>query len=351
MPNDPIETLTAEVEIFGIPQAPGMPPMADAIFHIRRRQDGAPGRARLGLPAYEGRRGPAGPPAAIHKGDATTAELTTLAATLTKDNLNWAWRNLDTNDQHVWDGEQFIVYADAYGTPGPTGPPPRLTAGDLTVAGEPVDIGYGLRVNGANGDYTISVDMPPSPKGEPGPPGPAGPILEATDIAPGQTPTDGDTIIVRDGLVHFEPAQRAPDLFTVGPDGFPTQNATTTTAKIDMFTLSIPAYPYPVRLDIDGEVDVQVSTTGQVAVEIRRDSATGALIGLGRTGNGDGWRPIRLRNHGDASITPETTNDPSVIPANTPTTLYVAAVKRGGSLFGWAVRKDYAQLRVKVERV
>lgn len=352
MPNDPIETLTAEVEIFAIPQAPGMPPLTDAILHVRRRQDGAPGRARLGLPAFEGRRGPAGPPAAIHKGDASAAELATLAGSLDTTNLNWAWRNTDDNSQYVWDGTEFVIYPDAYGTPGPVGPPPTLTAGDLTIGGQPADLGYGIRVTGAGpGTYAVSVDLPQPPPGDKGDPGDSGPILSATDLAPGQTPKDGDTLVVRDGLVYFEAPVRAPDLFSAGPDAFPTQNATTTTAKIDMLTLSIPAYPHPVRLDIDGEVDVDVSATGQVAIEVRRGSAGGTLIGLGRTGNGSGWRPVRIRNHADASITPETTNDPAIIPANTPTTLYIAAVKRAGSLVGWAIRSDAAQLRVKVERV
>ena len=135
MANDPIETITVDLEIFGIPQAAGMPPMTDTYLHVRRRQDGSAGKAVLGLPAYEGKEGPRGAPGAIHKGDRTTLQLQGLATTLGVGNTNWAYRNVDTNDQWIWTGDEFVIYVDAFGAEGPAGPPPELNPGVVKYDG------------------------------------------------------------------------------------------------------------------------------------------------------------------------------------------------------------------------
>ncbi len=60
MPEDPIERINVDLEVFAIPQTPGMPPMTNTVMHVRRRQDGAAERAVMGLPAFQGEPGERG---------------------------------------------------------------------------------------------------------------------------------------------------------------------------------------------------------------------------------------------------------------------------------------------------
>lgn len=350
MPDDPIERLSADIEIFAIPQAPGLPPMTDAVLHVRRRQDGAAGRARLGLPAYQGKPGPKGDPGAVHQGDRTTSQLDALRTVLDGRNVNWSYRNSQTNDQWVWTGDDFVVYHGVYGTPGPTGPAPVMTAGELTVDGDPVDAEFGVRVAGSAGEYTVSIDMPPSPPGEKGDPGASGPILDSVDIDETSTPDDGDGLvyIAGTGKLEWRPVGGAVDEYVVPPNAFPTTSVSATTTRIPLTVLTIPAQPYDYRLDITGDIDVDCSSSTAIDIEVRRTNEVGALVGLGRTPAASGWKPVFVRSHSDTAVGPESA--PDVLAGNA-VTLWVGAVKRAGVLSGWGVRSDRAQLRVKLQKV
>src|SRR5699024_1224377 len=131
-----IEKISADIEVFGIPQADGAPPMTVSYLHVRRRQNAAEGRAKMGLPAYTGEPGPAGPPGAIHQGDRDGDELDALATVLDKQHTTWAYRNTDTSDQYVSSGETWVICHGVYATPGPVGPAPVLTPGTLTIDGD-----------------------------------------------------------------------------------------------------------------------------------------------------------------------------------------------------------------------
>ena len=351
MPNDPIERLAADIEIFAIPQRPGMPPMTDAVMHVRRRQDGAAGQARLGLPAFEGQQGPAGPPGAVHQGDRTTSQLDALRTVLDGRNINWAYRNTQTNDQWVWTGEDFIIYHGVYGTPGPQGPAPTLTAGVLTVAGTPVTSGFGVHVGGSAGAYTVGVDMPAPPPGAPGPPGPSGSVINSVDVDPGSTPSNGDGLVFVEGTgkLVWQPSTTFVAEYVIPPSGFVTQSVSATTTRIELCSIMLPAMPYGYRLDISGDVDVDCRTSTQIDIEVRLGVSDGPLVGIGRTGAADGWRPVAIRSHSTVAITPETAAPD--MEAGGALTLVVAAVKRAGSTFGWGVRSDRAQLRIRLQRV
>lgn len=352
MPTDPIERLGADIEIFAIPQRPGTPPMTEAILHVRRRQDGAAGTARLGLPAYEGRPGPKGDPGAVHQGDRTTSQLDALRTALDGRNVNWAYRNSQTNDQWVWTGEDFVIYHGVYGTPGPVGPAPTMSAGTLTVDGQSVDTGlYGVRVGGSQGAYTIGIDMPPSPPGKKGDTGPGGVIIGSVDIDAASTPEDGDGLVYVGGTgkLEWRPASTGVPEYVVPPSGFPTQSVSATTTQIPLCTVQLPAQPWAYRLDVVGDLDIDCQSTTRVDIEVRLTDQSGPIVGIGRTGAQSGWRPVTIRSHSDAAITPETAT--AQVPAGTAVTVWVGAVKRAGSAWGWGVRNDYAQLRLKVIRV
>ncbi|OZF09801.1 hypothetical protein CH300_00020 [Rhodococcus sp. 15-1154-1] len=351
MANDPIETLNVDLEIIGIPQAAGMPAMTDTFLHVRRRQDGSAQRAQLGLPAYQGEPGPPGIPGVIHKGDRTSAQLATLATSLTQANLNWSYRNTNTNAQYVWDGATFVVYANAYGNIGPVGPPPTVQPGTVTYDGEVVGDAV-MEVTGpAGGPYALHLDLPEPPEGPPGDVGPSGPIYTSVDVV--GTPTEGQALRHQDsdGKLHWYTPPTAIEEYVVPPSGFPAAfTKASTDTRQQLVALNIPGKSYPYRFDFSGGVDVNAKAGHQIDIEIRRDNATsGAILGYGKGQDGEGWREVALRAHSDVAIQPGSTE--GVIPVDTPVVLYVVAVKKAGNTLGWGARPDLAQLRARLTRV
>lgn len=353
MADDPIERLAVDLEIYGIPQPAGSPPMTDTYLHVRRRQDGAALKAVMGLPAYAGAPGPQGPPGALHQGERTTAQLDALAVTLGPDHTNWAYRNTDTDDQYVWTGETFIIYHDVFSTPGPPGPPPTLSPGDLTINGEELtDLDYGVRVNGSAGTYSIGLDLPELPKGDPGPTGASGPVFTSVDVDQTITKTDGD-ILVYDSAsdkLQWSPGGYWIEEYVVPPSGFPTANKSSTDVRAVLVTIVIPAKTFRYRFDFTGGVDINSKSGHQIDLEVRKgDATTGELVGMGKGQDGEGWREVAFRAHSAVAIDPSSTS--GVVEPGTEVTLYVSAVKKAGVLLGWGYRNTDAQLRVRLLRV
>ncbi|WP_047888531.1 hypothetical protein [Rhodococcus sp. ARP2] len=348
MPSDPIETLTADIEIYGIPQQPGMPPMTETYLHVRRRQNGAAGTAVLGLPAYEGAPGPAGPPGAIHKGDRTQSQLEGLATTLGAAEVNWAYRNVETDDQWIWDGDGFVIYANAYGTPGLTGPAPTMHAGQLTINGTPVDGEFGVEVTGTDGDYAVHLHLPEMPEGEPGPPGASGPIFTSVDVA-GPAPTASQVLAFNaaTGKLNWSTVRTPIEEYVVPPSGFPNVTKLSSDVRHQLTVVTIPPKAYPYRFDFAGGVDCEAKVGHQIDLEIRLgDPVSGPLLGYGKGQDGEGWREVAFRAHSDVAILPGSTD--GVIAANTQAVLYVSAVKKAGSSSSWSVRNNLAQLRIRL---
>ncbi|MGR6579254.1 hypothetical protein ACT89R_01615 [Rhodococcus qingshengii] len=350
MANDPIETINVDLEIIGIPQAAGMPPMTDTYLHVRRRQDGSAGKAVLGLPAYEGAEGPRGAPGAIHQGDRTTLQLQSLTTTLGALNTNWAYRNVDTNDQWIWVGDEFVVYADAFGAEGPPGPPPSLNPGIVKYDG--VREGRAsMEITGPEGGpYAVHLDLPKPPQGEQGPRGFAGPIYTSVDVS--GAPTNGQVLrhnATTNKLEWWTP-RSAVEEYVVPPSGFPTGDKASTVTRFQLCSVTIPAKSFAYRLDFSGGVDVNAKLGHLIDVEIRLgDAASGTLVGYGKGQEGEGWREVAFRAHSNVAIEPGSTE--GVIPADTEIVLYVTAVKKAGILFGWGVRNNLAQLRIRLTGV
>lgn len=353
MANDPIERFAAEVEVYGIPQDDGAPPMTETYFHVRRRQDGAAERAVLGLPAYKGEPGPAGPPGAIHQGDRTTAQLDALATALDASHTNYAYRNTDTDDQYVWSGETWVIYHDVYSTPGPVGPAPVMGPGTLTIDGNAVDAQFGVRVSGSDGSYSVGLDLPPMPPGEKGDPGPSGSILSSVDVKAGSTPTDGDTLVFEASTskLVWRDVALGTEEYSVPAASFPTVSSiASTTTRQELFTLTIAPRNYPYRFDFAGGVDVDARSGHLIDAEIRVGSVdNGELVGFARGDESEGWHRVIFTPYSSTAIDPE--SNTGVVLPGTEVTLYVSLVKRAGSLFGWATRNDFANLRVRLIRV
>ena len=353
MADDPIENIGVNLEVHGILQADGAPPMTDTYLHVRRRQDGAAERAVMGLPAYRGEPGPPGPPGTVHQGERDTAELEALATVLGKVNTGWSYRNTDTDDQYVWSGEVWIIYHQVYATPGPVGPAPTMTPGTLTVAGATQTGEYGVRVSGANGTYAVGLDLPQLPKGDKGDPGPAGPILTSVDVDQTSTKTNGSTLSYNQskGKLEWRQTVLGVEEYVVGPPDFAEDyNIPASTSRKDLFALTIPAKTYPYRFAFSGGVSVNVPFGYHVDVEIRKDNAsTGPLVGLARDDQSQGWHHMPFYAYSDASYTPDSPS--GVIPAGTAVTLYAVCVRKQGSRLPWGVKREFAQLRVTLQRV
>lgn len=348
--SDPIERISVDLEVFGIPQTPGAPPMTETYLHVRRRQDGSGGRAVLGLPAYKGDPGDRGPAGSVHKGERTTAELDGLALVLGETDTNNTYRNTDDNSQWVWNGESFIVYADAYGTPGPAGPAPVIEGGSVTVGGELQDAPAGVDVSGAEGGpYVLSVELPPMPKGDKGDEGQAGPIYTSVDVV--GEPLDGETLVHDEatGKLVWAPvgAGTAVEEYVIPPGSFPEVSKSASDVRELLVNLTIPERPFPYRIEVSGGVDVESSASHRVDVEVRIDDAvTGRLVGYGKGLTSAGWFEVPLRSHSDTAILPG--SESGVVEAGRLVTVYASAVKVAGSSQGWSVRPDMANLRIRL---
>lgn len=349
---DPIEKLSAEIEVFGIEQADGAPPMTTSYLHVRRRQKGAAEKAVMGLPAYKGEKGDDGPPGAIHQGERDQDELDALATVLGKQHTNWAYRNTDTNDQYVWSGETWVIYNQVYATPGPVGPAPTMTPGTLTVDGQEQSGEYGVRVSGGDGSYSVGIDMPPSPQGEKGDPGPSGPIYTSVDVDQSSTPTAGDTLVhnADTGKLEWAPSLFGVEEFCVPPGEFPEASGISG-GRYEFFTVVIPARDYDYRMDITGGVDLNLPFGNHVDVEVRLgDPDTGRLVGIARDDSSQGWSRKQFMSFSDEAFEPGTTGG-GVVASGTEATLYVAAVRKQSSFLTWGLRRDFAQLRIRLMRV
>ena len=352
---DPIEKISTEIEVYGVPQADGAPPMTVSYLHVRRRQNGAEGRAKMGLPAYKGEKGDDGPPGAIHQGERDTAELDALATVLGKQHTNWAYRNVDDDSQYVWSGETWVIYHGVYSTPGPVGPAPVMTPGTLTIDGDEYTGPFGVRVSGEGGEYSVGVDLPPMPQGEPGPVGPSGPIFTSVDVDQSSTRSDGDVLrysAASDKLEWVPQPALGIEEFAVPPSSFPDKsNISSGTPREEFFTLEIGARDYPYRFDFAGGVDVNAPYGYHVDVEIRQGHPeTGRLVGIARDDASQGWHRLHFMPFSEQSFDPTTTGG-GVVQPGTPVSLYVAAVRKQSGFQSWGLRPDFAQLRVRLMRL
>lgn len=350
---DRIAKLGAELEIVGIPQADGAPPMTTTYLHVRQKQDGSLGTAVLGLPAYKGDQGDPGPAGTIHQGERDTDELDALATVLGKQHTGYSYRNTDTNDQHVWSGETWIIYHEVYATPGPVGPAPEMVPGTLTIDGETVDDpAFGVHVGGSDGTYSVGIDLPPSPQGERGPRGPAGPIYTSDDVDQSSPRNDGDTLVYHagSGLLRWQPSLYGIEEYCVPPEEFP-EASNISSSRYEFFSVVIPAKDYPYRVDISGGVDLNLPFGNHVDVEVRQGNPeNGRLVGIARDDSAQGWSRKTFISFSDQAFEPGSSGG-GVVQPGTEVTLYVAAVRKQSSFLSWGVRRDFAQLRVRLMRV
>lgn len=350
-----IERISADLDVYGIQADPSQPPLTQTYLHVRRRQDGSNGNARLALPAFIGPEGPPGEPV-IHQGDRNSAQLAALREALDDRHKNWAFRNTDNNDMYVWNGSAYIVYENAFGAEGEQGPPPTLWPGTVTIEGYgELDDTLGVRIRGDDGDYTIGLDLPELPKGAPGDRGPAGSIYTSDDITGG--PTDGQ-ILVHDeasGKMVWRDGYLGPQLYSVPPSAFEDWSAGISSTRHHITTVTIPEQPYRYRLDFSGGVEISSIIGQTIDVQILADDPdNGTIVGCAwGSMEATGWVHQRFDAFHDIPVTPETTGlRAGVVEAGTEVQLHVVAVKSAGLGTGWRVASsNRSNLQVKLERM
>lgn len=349
-----IGRLNADLDIFGIRQDPSLPPLEQTYLTVRAAQDGSSGSARLALPAFQGDKGDPGD-GFIFQGDRTSAELASLRDALSKDQVNWAYRNSDSNDLWVWNGTRFIVSRDAFGAEGPTGPAPKLLGGTITIDGKILDEPLGTRITGSEGVYSVGLDLPKMPKGDKGDDGPAGSIFTSPDITGG--PDDGQILVFdkASGKMVWRSGYTAPLLYNVPSSAFADWSSGLNATRHIITAVTIPAQPFRYRLDFSGGIEVSTITGQTVDVQVLADNPdTGTLVGCAW---GDmeatGWAHQRFGAFITDPATPDTTGlRVGVVEPETEVTLHVVAVKSAGLGAAWRVAGNgRSSLRVMVQRV
>ncbi|WP_414121486.1 hypothetical protein [Corynebacterium nuruki] len=349
-----IGRLETSLDIYGIRQDPSLPPLQQTYMTVRAGQDGSAGSARLALPAFKGDKGDPGD-GFLWQGDRTSAELAALREALGTDQRNWAYRNSDNNDLWVWIGSRFVISPDAFGAEGPEGPAPILVGGTVTVNGETLDQPLGTRVVGSDGVYSLGVDLPELPKGEPGDQGEPGSIFSSPDITGG--PTDGQILVFdnESGKMVWRDGYLGPKVYNVPASAFGDWSSGLTGTRHIITAITIPAQEYRYRLDFDGSVEVSTILGQTVDVQVRADDPdTGAMVGVAY-GNMEatGWVNQRFHAYSPDPFTPDTTGiRVGVVEPGVEQTLHVVAVKSAGLAAAWRVAGNgRSSLRVKLERM
>ncbi|MEY8565214.1 hypothetical protein AALF15_01405 [Corynebacteriaceae bacterium 7-707] len=349
-----IGSLETKLDIYGIREDPSQPPLQETYLHVRRRQDGSGGQARLGLPAFKGDKGDPGD-GFIFQGDRTSAELAALREALGRDQVNWAYRNSDDNDLWVWSGTRFIISKDAFGAQGPEGPAPTLIGGPVTIDGESLDDPLGTRVIGSDGVYSVGLDLPKLPKGEPGDQGPPGSIFSSPDIVGG--PKDGEVLVFDEasGKMQWRTGYTAPLLYNIPNSAFTSYMSGINGTRHNITSMTIPAQPFDYRLDFGGGVEVKSIPGQTIDVQILADDPdSGRMVGCAF---GDmetsGWAHQRFDAFSEDPALPETRGlNVGVVEAGQDLTLHVVAVRSAGLGVAWEVAGNgRSSLRVSVQRV
>lgn len=356
MPEDPIERINVDLEVFAIPQTPGMPPMTNTVMHVRRRQDGAAERAVMGLPAFQGEPGERGAAGMVHQGTRTLPELEGLAMTLGEAELNFTYRRAGTDDLWVWTGAAFRVYENAFGTQGVRGPAPVMQGGTVTVDGVTLEGAPGVRVQGADGGpYTVGIDLPALPEGPQGPTGLSGPVYTSVDVDQTTPPADKQ-ILVHDaalGKMRFQDAMLPVAEYGIASSVFPTITKQAADTRHTLASFTVPAQNYRYIPRFSGGVDIFRFSGQQIDVEILfGDPTSGELFGIGRGSAPDlvgGWNRVCFETYHPYGFGPESPGG-TIRPSVGAATFYVVAVKRSGNAGSWKIRNDYAHMRIRLDR-
>lgn len=340
---DPTAVINPRVAIHAIDDSDGLPLRTLTVTM-------SPTEGRMELP--RGATGPTGPPGApaaawILMGEkANAADITAIAYGVS--DKGKAWRNIETNDLHYWNGTGWIILTDAVGLQGATGHFGYIDTVNVTqVAPTAPPNGW---VTGDPGLQQLNLEIP----GIPGPVGPTGPsaaIATAADVNPAMDPNPGDSLrFGSDGKWTAE-ASAITRSYSMPEGAFVN---TKSDARTILAQLPLEPLPYATTIEVGGcirAVNSLLSTTG---VEVRiGNSDTGQIAGRALVSPGMGEKYCPIQEVWSTSTDPNVQQHPmspvGVIPAmhtGTAGTLYVVGYRAAG--YGdWEVKGEGAQLTVK----
>ncbi|NKS29204.1 hypothetical protein GS534_00470 [Rhodococcus hoagii] len=240
------------------------------------------------------------------------------------DQKGWAYRNVETNAMHYWAGVGWVVFANAFGAPGPRGLANNLTIGTITTL--PTGAAATASITGTPPNQVLNLGLPRGPQGVDGPRGAAAAIRDAFDYDNSVAPQHGDLIAWNNTANKWRPVRnpgvRGP--YSIGPGSFPGVTNSQTIDGKTLTTMAIPAQDVAWRPLVQGGVETitnQTNNSSRVDVEVRLGSATGQIVGVGTGMPYQRWYTNRIQPYFDATMTP--TSSVAVVPAGMATTLYV----------------------------
>lgn len=316
----------------------------------------SPTEGALAIPS-----GPKGDPGP--KGDASLPWALQNDTYTTAQNLQDTYQHLGTGDEgkawfvgtgtsralYRWNGYTWEVFENLV-IQGPTGPAVSITGGTVTIL-EP-DASPVFQVNGEGNEYSIHIGIP-QPEGEKGDPGETVINLSSYEVPP----VDGDFVTANPTTGKLKPIAptyvRGP--YTLPPTSFTTISvaANDGTMRGQVASLLLPAFPFPHRLMIQGNVQCSSGAATRVSIEGRlSDPQTGTLVAYGEGSLGMVRDPVQFTTIYEQQVDAGNAADThALIPADAPEsdrTLYLSAVKVEGLNQPWTARADRAQLIVWV---
>nr|WP_296763784.1 hypothetical protein [Rhodococcus sp. (in: high G+C Gram-positive bacteria)] len=337
---DPVDVIHPTVYIYAVDDEGEVPvrQLSCVLTPTEGRMEIARGRK-----GDQGEKGDPSPPYEDRGDIANQATLDGLV--LGPNNVNWAWRNVQTNDLHVWTGSKWIIHKDAYGVQGPQGPMGQIEGVTVEMVAE-TEPATGTLAGTTGRSIHLKI---PTKKGDKGDIGTPGAIEVAPDYKADTPAVVGDSLIKRaDGKWGPGKAKLPVGPYSYGPDQFTAVSSTSDGTRL-IASMTLPPLPYATYLDIEGVLRINNGLFITVGAEVRLGNGdTGVIIGraLGKSSSGD--QVLDIKNWYASSFGPDNST-PIQIPANhtgTQGTVYVT-LKRTSGLTSWSFSNTDAQLIVR----
>ncbi|MCA1007436.1 hypothetical protein LCL87_17095 [Rhodococcus hoagii] len=257
------------------------------------------------------------------------------------DENGWTFRNSETNAMHYWTGTSWIVFASAFGAPGPRGLANQLTVGTVTTL--PTGSNATLSITGTAPHQVLNIGIPRGIQGAVGEAGGPGPLRTAPDYDNSSPPQQGDLLAWQSSSSKFKPVRnpgvRGP--YSIDFASFPAESLNNSVDGKVVATLPIPAQATSWRPMVFGSIETQTHSADfktRVDAEVRIGSAAGQIVGLG-TGFPNGVdsdnrqtaivASNRIQPYFDVEM--DATSTVGVVPAGQATSLVVVLSRPFGS--------------------
>lgn len=341
---DPVAELHPVVKIYAVDDDDGLP-LRQAAFMM------TPAEGAIELPrGKKGDKGDKGDPARPFNFQGSASTATIAALVYGTPEAGFAWRNTETNGLHYWNGDHWIVFADAFGTAGPPGPVAAIADFDVEYVDEEAD--FESWISGPAGDQTLHLRIPERP-GPTGPTGPTASISTASDYDATITATTG-SVLTKLGNGKWGAGSAVKSRMYSIPEASFTGTGLQLDSGVELLAeLPLDAVNHSSFLHVTGHFRVKQFSTASILIEVRVGNATtGDLIARGLTNPGAGDQIIEVLPHFSAGTGSSVNTSPAsyrgVVPANhtgAAGTVFVTA-RRNGGVGTWQINAADAQIAI-----